>query len=136
MIVTRCPISHPSCIRKLKAVAAPKLNYLFDVIVFSTKGDRPAQNMMSGGDLDGDIYFVSWDTNLVSQVTEVDPPCEAPPRDESLSEPIAKYEVASNITYYLKNDCLGSVSNLHLAWCDYVEETKGKKAIQDSIECN
>ena len=107
VIVTRFPLSHPSCIRKLKAVAAPELSYLVDVIVFSTKGDRPAQHMMSGGDLDGDKYFVSWDKNLVSQVTEVDPPGEVPSRDEYLSEPIAKNSIASNITYYLKNDCLG-----------------------------
>jgi len=77
---------------------------------------------MSGGDLDGDIYFVNWDEKLVSQVTEVDPPGEAPARDPALSEPKADKIPASSVAYYLKNDCLGVVSNIHLAWCNHVED--------------
>ena len=37
-------------------------------MVFSAKGDRPICNMMSGGDLDGDVYFVTWDKELLSYV--------------------------------------------------------------------
>ena len=72
VIVTRNPCSHPGDIRQLKAVK-PKKEYfkkyfknLFNVIVFSSKGDRPQSNMMSGGDLDGDEFFISWDQKLVS----------------------------------------------------------------------
>jgi RNA-dependent RNA polymerase len=41
-----------------------------DVIVFSTQGSRPLSNMLSGPDLDGDLYWVSWDPSLLpSQIT-------------------------------------------------------------------
>jgi len=36
--------------------------------VFPTKGDRPEQNKMSGGDLDGDVYFVSWEPTLIAGI--------------------------------------------------------------------
>lgn len=34
------------------------------LIFILQKGDRPLTNVLSGGDLDGDLYFVSWDTTL------------------------------------------------------------------------
>ena len=45
-----------------------KLSHLFNVIVFPTKGQRPLQNKMSAGDLDGDVYMCIWDEQLVSAV--------------------------------------------------------------------
>jgi len=38
---------------------------LVNVVVFSSKGDRPKADMMSGGDLDGDEFFVCWDSDLL-----------------------------------------------------------------------
>ena len=37
------------------------LAHLQNVVVFPTTGERPQQHMMSGGDLDGDVYMVIWD---------------------------------------------------------------------------
>jgi RNA-dependent RNA polymerase len=39
--VTKNPCSHPGDVRKFKAVDIPELRYLYNVVVFSTKGDRP-----------------------------------------------------------------------------------------------
>lgn len=61
LCVTRCPCLHPGDIRLLKGVNKPELAHLYNVVVFSSKGKRPVCNMMAGGDLDGDVYFVSWD---------------------------------------------------------------------------
>jgi hypothetical protein len=36
-----------------------------ECIVFSTQGKRPDFDMMSGGDLDGDKYFVSFHPDLL-----------------------------------------------------------------------
>ncbi len=36
----------------------------FNVIVFPLTSKKPVQTLISGGDLDGDVYFVSWNTNL------------------------------------------------------------------------
>lgn len=64
-MVTRCPCLHPGDIRILKGVDKPELSHLLNVVVFSSKGERPSCNMMAGGDLDGDVYFVGWDKELV-----------------------------------------------------------------------
>lgn len=68
VIVSRNPCSHPGDMRLLKAVDVPDLRYLFNVVVFSQKGNRPRCNMMSGGDLDGDVYFVTWDSELLEYI--------------------------------------------------------------------
>lgn len=54
VLVTRNPCLHPGDMQKFKVVEKPELAHLVDCIVFSTQGRRPAADMMSGGDLDGD----------------------------------------------------------------------------------
>lgn len=83
-----------SDLRILNAVDKPELKHLkdcigrghfctSDLLVFPRTGKRPLTDMMSGGrrasaaltcsgDLDGDLYFVCWDENLI-------PPGEAEP---------------------------------------------------------
>lgn len=73
--VGRNPSLHPGDIRVLTARYVPQLEeYLCDVIVFSAKGNRPKPNEMSGGDLDGDIYFVIYDEQLVPCQSRLQPP--------------------------------------------------------------
>lgn len=54
ILVTRNPCLHPGDLQKFRVVAKPELAHLVDCIVFSTRGNRPAADLMSGGDLDGD----------------------------------------------------------------------------------
>lgn len=65
VIVAKNPCLHPGDIRILEAVDSPKLHHLFDCLIFPQKGERPHTNEASGSDLDGDLYFVSWDDNLI-----------------------------------------------------------------------
>ena len=60
VMVTRNPCLHPGDIRIMNAVRKDQLKHLVNCIVFPQKGDRPVTSMISGGDLDGDLYFVSW----------------------------------------------------------------------------
>jgi len=54
VLVTRNPCLHPGDLQKFRAVQRDELSHLVDCIVFSTRGKRPAADLMSGGDLDGD----------------------------------------------------------------------------------
>ena len=70
VIVTKNPCLHPGDIRIAKAVDnKPHLSHLTNVVVFSSKGHRPLPNTISGGDLDGDLYYVSWNTALLNNIT-------------------------------------------------------------------
>ena len=66
LLITRNPCLNPGDLRLLQGVDRPELRHLFNVVVFSSKGERPTCNKMSGGDLDGDVYFVCWDQELIS----------------------------------------------------------------------
>lgn len=54
VLVTRNPCLHPGDLQKFKAVERDELSHLVDCIIFPTRGARPAADLMSGGDLDGD----------------------------------------------------------------------------------
>jgi hypothetical protein len=87
VIVTRNPCYHLGDIRVLKAVALSdnvnlvqiNSNYQFwsqnlvDCIIFPTNGPRPHADEMSGGDLDGDKFFVCWDPEIVPFVKPYSP---------------------------------------------------------------
>ena len=65
VVIAKNPCLHPGDVRVLQAVDAPGLHHLYDCLVFPQKGDRPHTNEASGSDLDGDLYFVTWDENLI-----------------------------------------------------------------------
>ncbi|KAB2624280.1 RNA-dependent RNA polymerase 1 [Pyrus ussuriensis x Pyrus communis] len=65
VVVARNPCLHPGDVRVLTAVDVPALHHMVDCVVFPQKGKRPHPDECSGGDLDGDFYFVSWDSDLI-----------------------------------------------------------------------
>lgn len=66
VVVTKSPSVHPGDIQLFECVDIPELRCLSNVVVFSNKGEgRPACNKMSCGDLDGDVYFVSSNKDLL-----------------------------------------------------------------------
>jgi RNA-dependent RNA polymerase len=119
VLVTRNPCTHPGDLRVLTAVDRPELRHLVNVIVFSTLGERPNCQMMAGGDLDGDVYFVSWDRDLLKYLTPenmMEPASYVKPtvlKEKPDSETLADYFV-----FYLERDVLGKLANMHLALCD------------------
>ncbi|KAF2653643.1 RdRP-domain-containing protein [Lophiostoma macrostomum CBS 122681] len=114
VLVTRNPCLHPGDLQKLKAVDVPELSHLADCIVFSTQGKRPSADLMSGGDLDGDKFFVTWDPDIIPRTVSEPaayPGVKEPPSFKSISddgraEYFARYANAS----------LGRVKNLYLKW--------------------
>ena len=82
VMVVRNPCYHPGDVRVLRLVKnKPQYAYLSDCIVFPTRGSRPHADECSGGDLDGDEFFVSWDQDLI-------PSWRSRPFDYSSSSPL------------------------------------------------
>ncbi|RFU75765.1 hypothetical protein TARUN_6524 [Trichoderma arundinaceum] len=65
ILVARAPAHLPSDIQRVRVVSRPELRRLKDVIIFSTKGNIPLADKLSGGDYDGDMAWVCWDQNIV-----------------------------------------------------------------------
>lgn len=71
VIVSRNPCIQISDTRKVVAVDNHELwsRGYYDVIVFSTKGDRSLASLLSGGDYDGDTVVMIWDEDITDSFT-------------------------------------------------------------------
>ena len=115
--VAKNPCMHPGDVRVLKAVNNPLLaTCRWDVIVFPAKGPRPITDMCSGSDLDGDLYFVTWDSRL--QAPSVDEPMSYEAAKEEQKENIGITDVRDFMVKFIKHDQLGSIANAHVAHVD------------------
>ena len=63
----------------LQAVDIPELRGHKNVILFSQYGERPEADKMSGSDLDGDQFAITWDKRLFLTNTS-DPMDYSPPK--------------------------------------------------------
>ncbi|KAF0973728.1 hypothetical protein FDP41_007115 [Naegleria fowleri] len=127
--ISRNPCLHPGDIRKFKAVNDPEkikyLSHLKDVVVFSQRGNRSQPNKLSGGDLDGDLFYVCWEPKLLDFE-------EYPPMDYEPLPPVEKHggcdykAIREFLTEYVVNDNLGVVAFLHLE--HYDQEKEGAKS--------
>lgn len=75
ILVARSPAHFASDIQKVRTVFRKELCVLKDVIVFSSKGNSPLADKLSGGDYDGDMAWVCWDPRIVNNfVNAPEPP--------------------------------------------------------------
>ncbi|KAI0841638.1 RNA dependent RNA polymerase-domain-containing protein [Hypoxylon sp. FL0890] len=74
VLVARTPAHYPSDIQRVKAVFKPELGSLKDVIIFSTKGNIPLAEKLSGGDYDGDMAWVCWEPTIVNNFRNAEMP--------------------------------------------------------------
>ncbi|GMH15150.1 hypothetical protein Nepgr_016991 [Nepenthes gracilis] len=122
VVVAKNPCLHPGDVRVLQAVDVPALHHMVDCVVFPQKGQRPHPNECSGSDLDGDIYFVCWDAELVP--TRQMPPMDYTPAETMvLDHDVTIEEVEEYFANYIVNDSLGIIANAHTVFAD-VEPTK------------
>ncbi|XVF85596.1 hypothetical protein PTKIN_Ptkin17bG0129700 [Pterospermum kingtungense] len=117
VVVAKNPCLHPGDLRVLEAVDVYALHHMVDCIVFPQKGRRPHPNECSGSDLDGDVYFVSWDEELI-------PPFQFSPMDYGatqippLEHDVTMEDVAEYFTSYMLSDSLGIICNAHTVFAD------------------
>ncbi|KAM3458247.1 hypothetical protein NHJ6243_007469 [Beauveria neobassiana] len=116
--IGRNPSLHAGDIRVVEAVDTPCLRHLKDVVVFPSKGDRSLPSILSGGDLDGDEYFVIWDSTLVPKIWNTPPMHSTPVTPQDLERGVEVDDLRNFAVKYMKNDCLGFVAVAHLAHAD------------------
>ncbi|EPS62146.1 hypothetical protein M569_12646, partial [Genlisea aurea] len=119
VVVAKNPCLHPGDIRILEAVDAPELRHLHDCLVFPKKGERPHTDEASGSDLDGDVYFVTWDENLIPPSKQSWPPMEyqsVPVRE--LSRQVTHLDIVEFFSRNMVNDNLGTICNAHVVHSD------------------
>eukprot|EP00268_Persea_americana_P043032 TRINITY_DN4313_c0_g1_i1.p1 TRINITY_DN4313_c0_g1~~TRINITY_DN4313_c0_g1_i1.p1 ORF type:complete len:1139 (-),score=196.99 TRINITY_DN4313_c0_g1_i1:354-3770(-) len=117
VFVAKNPCLHPGDVRVLQAVDVPALHHMVDCVLFPQKGRRPHPNECSGSDLDGDIYFVSWDPDLIPS-RQVPPMEYVPAAAEILDHDVQIEEVEEYFTNYMVNDSLGIIANAHTVFAD------------------
>eukprot|EP00347_Sterkiella_histriomuscorum_P000757 403374620 len=133
VIVTKNPCSHPGDIRKLRAVGEHStFEHLTNVIVFSSKGCRPEQHKMSGGDLDGDVYLCMWDESLVNALQKIEKPAVYKKFEESIKTDSQKDTIVDYMAEYFEKDNLGHLAHLHLGLSDQlgVEGPYNKECVE------
>lgn len=121
-IVGRNPSLHPGDIRVVEAVDVPQLRHLRDVVVFPLQGDRDVPSMCSGGDLDGDDYFVIWDPRLLPAEWAHPPMNYSAPKPPVESRTSLAKSLAFFFVLFMKNDRLPLIAHAHLATADYEPE--------------
>ena len=125
VIVTRNPCLHPGDIRKLRVTQVKELEPLVDCIVFPTTGRVPQPSMMGGGDLDGDMFFVCWDSDLIPTILHE--PHFYPSAKEG-QRCCCSYE--DYVHYFAHwNTSVGIIAKLYSKW------VRGRKSGANSKEC-
>ncbi|KAI9741386.1 MAG: hypothetical protein M1834_003103 [Cirrosporium novae-zelandiae] len=120
VVVTRAPSVHPGDVQVAEAVEVPEDSSLRDLkncVVFSQHGSRDLPSMLSGGDLDGDLYSVIFDEDLfpTHTVMAADYP-KAP--EVPLGRPVEVVDITTHFLKFMENDHLGRICNNHLALAD------------------
>ncbi|KAI3994947.1 hypothetical protein MKX01_000528 [Papaver californicum] len=105
VVVAKNPCLHPGDVRVLRAVDMPALHHMVDCVVFPQKGKRPHPNECSVSDLDGDVYFICWDPELI-------PPCQIQPMDYAAA-PSVLLDHGADLLDIANFYCLRFIIDLH-----------------------
>jgi RNA-dependent RNA polymerase len=130
-LVGRNPSLHPGDLRICQAVDVPALHHIRDVVVFPSSGERDVPSMCSGGDLDGDDFFVIWDKDLQPTEWNCSPMDFTPPPAKTQRHPVQVKDLTQFFVRYMKNDSLPTIALAHLAQADALPEgVKDHKCIK------
>ena len=131
-VVAKCPCLHPGDLRLLtfkkynknfpSTQKYEKLNNYENVIIFPSKGKRPHPNECSGSDLDGDDYYVFYDSDLIpkDQVSPMD--YESKSNPEKNKDPYTLNDVIAYFAEYTNYNNLGLIGDAHMAISDKEKE--------------
>ncbi len=123
--ITRSPALHPGDIQLVEAVSVPSqspLNVLHNCVVFSQHGRRDLPSMLSGGDLDGDLYNIIYHEELIPKAEVITSPADyprLPPLD--IGRRVERHDMADFFIQFMENDQLGRIATLHQILADQAE---------------
>lgn len=118
VLVGRSPGLHPGDIQPVTCVDNQELRHLVDVVVFPNNGRRSLPSMLSGGDLDGDLYHVIWDKSLLPEGRGHSPMNYQAPDPVFLDRDVEIEDVQKFFVTYIENDNLGKIATSHVAYAD------------------
>ncbi|QSZ30829.1 hypothetical protein DSL72_000387 [Monilinia vaccinii-corymbosi] len=121
-LVGRNPSLHPGDLRVVQAVNVLALHHLRDVVVFPQSGERDVPSMCSGGDLDGDDFFVIWDKDLQPSEWNCEPMSYAASQAVTTRRPVEVRDLKKFFVKYMKNDSLPTIAHAHLAQADLLPQ--------------
>ncbi|KAI5307225.1 hypothetical protein KEM55_008370, partial [Ascosphaera atra] len=120
VVITRSPALHPGDIQIVNAVDVPSghpLRKLHNCVVFSQRGRRDLPSMLSGGDLDGDLYNVIYDETLTPEAIYM--PAEYPRVEERvLDRPVQREDIIDFFVTFMQQDQLGRIATSHQVLAD------------------
>ncbi len=121
VIVTRSPALHPGDIQRAQNVIPPlghNLLRLRNCIAFSAEGKRDLPSQLSGGDLDGDLFHVIWDPQLVGFVETTEPADYPRVKPLEIGVPVTAEHMADFFVEFMKADRLGVIATRHMILAD------------------
>lgn len=117
--IAKNPCLHPGDVRILEAVDVPGMRHLYDCLVFPQNGDRPHPNEASGSDLDGDLYFVTWDGNLIPPSKRSWTPMDYEPGTvKQKPRMVTHADIIEFFSINMVNESLGTICNAHVVHAD------------------
>ncbi|KAK4095967.1 RdRP-domain-containing protein [Parathielavia hyrcaniae] len=121
VVVTRSPALHPGDVQLACNVTPPDGHPLTNhrnSVVFSMWGNRDLPSQLSGGDLDGDLYHVIWDPDVLGTLRAFAPADYARIPPLELDKPVETADMAAFFVDFMGMDHLGVVATRHKILAD------------------
>lgn len=123
LLITRAPALHPGDIQLVKGVIPPidsPLMQLANCVVFSQKGQRDLPSQLSGGDLDGDRFYVIWDERAMPK--QIFEPAEYPKKEPiDIGRRVETSDMSDFFLDFMESDQLGRIAVGHRVLADQRE---------------
>ncbi|KUJ21239.1 rna-dependent rna polymerase-like protein [Mollisia scopiformis] len=120
LVITRAPALHPGDVQLVEAVNVPDhspLRWLSNCICFSQKGERDLPSKLSGGDLDGDLYNIVWDSGC--KPTHYCHPADYPRQlPQDIGRTVERDDMTDFFIKFMETDQLGRIATSHQVLAD------------------
>lgn len=138
VLVSRSPCGHPGDFRLLEAVRPPLGPQWKNCIVFPMAGRQPVADQMSGGDLDGDEFFITWNEELFPpNVVPADPRTPRPKTPFAHTKEYSDEYLVSCIKRHVASQLLNyQIGKTHNMWEEMTEESVEGAASKLSLYLN